>query len=157
MWHNITFDLGDWSGDGHNHFQTFHIEANYEVAVITDAYNRFCDKYKVDFINSVGMECGGYPIIPEDVTNVLLSLHIINYHNVINVEFGQNVKYIKEHERDKYNHCYLFDECIDEYIEIFFDIIKHEIPDFKWRYRDLEETNLSILDGGAYGFYSDLV
>mgnify|MGYP007106333090 CR=1 FL=1 len=38
--HNITFTLGDPSGDGHGHYVVFHMESNYSVQDITDAYNK---------------------------------------------------------------------------------------------------------------------
>lgn len=48
--------------------------------------------------------------------------------------------------------CYWFDYAEDEFLEVFFNIVRYSLPDFEWTSRDLEEDTLYLLEGAAYGF-----
>ena len=50
-------------------------------------------------------------------------------------------------------YCSYWVEGIDEFISIFFELVKQELPDLVWSDRDLNEEELYILDGAAYGLY----
>lgn len=41
----------------------------------------------------------------------------------------------------------------DEYLEIFFNIVKAKLPDLKWDTATLGFTSLSVLDGAGYGLF----
>lgn len=45
-----------------------------------------------------------------------------------------------------------FDYAEDEFLEVFFNIVRYSLPDFEWTSRDLEEDTLYLLEGAAYGF-----
>ena len=40
----------------------------------------------------------------------------------------------------------------DEFLEVFFNIVRYSLPYFQWTTRDLEEDTLYLLEGAAYGF-----
>lgn len=48
--------------------------------------------------------------------------------------------------------CYWFDYAEDEFLEVFFNIVRYSLPYFQWTTRDLEEDTLYLLEGAAYGF-----
>lgn len=54
--HNITFTLGDPNGDGHGHYIVFHMQSNYSVKDITDAYNKATEILGFDFIKTCCVE-----------------------------------------------------------------------------------------------------
>ena len=47
---------------------------------------------------------------------------------------------------------YAIEDC-DEFVGIFFNLVKVKIPDLIWDYRDLDEESISLLDGAAYGLF----
>lgn len=125
MWHNLGFILGDPSNDGHCMHETYHIIATHPAKSINKAYEEFTNMYGFDFIKLFEeYECD--TVFPEDVKKTLEELGI-DYSGYL--------------------------DGIDDFVIIFFDIIKIIIPDFEWEYRDLEETELDTLRGAGYGLF----
>lgn len=48
--------------------------------------------------------------------------------------------------------CYEFDYAEEEFVDLYFAIVKYSLPDLEWSSRDLEEETLWDLYGAAYGF-----
>lgn len=46
-------------------------------------------------------------------------------------------------------------ENSDEFVDIFFKLVKIKIPDLVWDYRDLNEESIHLLDGAGYGLFSN--
>jgi len=47
--HKIKIEIGDWSNDGHGHFETYVFDSNYSVEDIQTAYKESCKKVGVQF------------------------------------------------------------------------------------------------------------
>ena len=156
--YNYTFTLGDPSCDGHGCTKEFHIQTNYNKEDIYSAYVDFSAQYGFKYLDMVGDEYDCFGGIPEDITKVLFELGIItNEERVIRYDDtrkkyeGDTYHYLENRDH-KYDGCYEFDDCEEEFLDIFFKIIKYQIPDFEWKIRDLEEETLFILHGRGYGF-----
>ncbi len=143
MKYNIYFSLGDPWNDGHGISYDYHIVTNYSVKDIENAYMKTTEILGFNFIKEVGIEYECDRWIPEEYTSKLLSLGIINKENI--------VKEDPEFSWDAPKGCYDFNDTEDEFIEIYFNIVKYSLPDFEWEIRDLEEETLSDLNGAAYG------
>lgn len=143
MKYNIYFSLGDPWSDGHGINYEYHITANYSVEDIENAYTKTTEILGFNFIKEVGSECECDRWIPKEYTSKLLSLGIINEENIVkeDPEFSWGVP----------KGCFEFFNMEDEFIEIYFNIVKYSLPDFEWEIRDLEEETLSDLNGAAYG------
>ncbi len=142
MKYNIYFSLGDPWNDGHGYYSSYRITANYSVKDIENAYMKTTEILGFNFIKEVGSEYECSRWIPEEYTNKLLSLGIINKENI--------VKEDSEFSWDTPKGCFEFSNSEDEFIEIYFNIVKYSLPDFEWETRDLEEETLSDLNGAAY-------
>lgn len=156
--YNLTFTLGDPSCDGHGCTKEFHIQTNHSKEDIHSAYVDFSAQYGFKYLDMVGDEYECFGGIPKDITNKLFELGILeDKDRIIHFdETGERYKddrygYSKNYDL-RYDGCYEFDDCDEEFLDIFFKIIKHQIPDFEWEFRDLEEETLSILHGRGYGF-----
>lgn len=156
--YNLKFTLGDPSCDGHGCTKEFHIQTNHSKEDIYSAYVDFSAQYGFKYLDMVGDEYDCFGGIPEDITNKLFELGILeDKDRIIHFdETGEKYKddrygYSKNYDL-RYDRCYEFDDCDEEFLDIFFKIIKHQIPDFEWEFRDLEEETLSILHGRGYGF-----
>lgn len=137
--HNITFTLGDPSGDGHGHYIIFHMQSNYSVKNITDAYNKATEILGFDFIKTC---CVNYQesYIKPMYASILVKYGILNKISLEDTDFYGVSKGM-----------YYIDDGVDEYVNIFIKIIKLVLKDFILEYRDLHEDSLSILDFAAYG------
>lgn len=142
MSYNICFTLGDPSGDGHANTSEYHIVATHSVEEITNAYKKTTELLGFDFVKEVGSEYEADGWIPQEYTKKLLELNIIDD------------KYIttEDHQYGPPAGCYWFDYAEDEFLEVFFNIVRYSLPDFEWTSRDLEEDTLYLLEGAAYGF-----
>lgn len=142
--YNIGFTLGDPYEDGHGKYKTFHIECNYSVEDITAAYKDAVKLLGFDYVETVCAEYEDY-YIHENETDILLKYGIIKEEDI-----NRNVI-------DNYNYCpkdcYILDE--DEYVEIFFKIVKLILPDIVYKNRDLNETQLNLLHCAAYGIFGE--
>lgn len=156
--YNLTFTLGDPSCDGHGCTKEFHIQTNHNKEDIYSAYIDFSAQYGFRYLDMVGDEYDCFGGIPEDITKVLFELGIItNEERVIHYDdtrekYKGDTYHYEENRDHRYDGCYEFDDCDEEFLDIFFKIIKYQIPDFEWKIRDLEEETLSILHGRGYGF-----
>lgn len=137
--HNITFTLGDPSGDGHGHYIVFHMQSNYSVKDITDAYNKATEILGFDFIKTCCVKYQESYIKPT-YTSILVKYGILNKISLEDTDFYGVSKGM-----------YYVDDGVNEYIDIFIKIIKLVLKDFTLEYRDLHEDSLSILDFAAYG------
>lgn len=137
--HNITFTLGDPSGDGHGHYIVFHMESNYSVKDITDAYNKATEILGFDFIKTCCVKYQESYIKPM-YASILVKYGILNKISLEDTDFYGVSKGM-----------YYVDDGVNEYVDIFIKIIKLILKDFTLEYRDLHEDSLSILDFAAYG------
>lgn len=137
--HNITFTLGDPSGDGHGHYIVFHMQSNYSVKDITDAYNKATEILGFDFIKTCCVKYQESYIKPM-YASILVKYGILNKISLEDTDFYGVSKGM-----------YYVDDGVNEYIDIFIKIIKLVLKDFTLEYRDLHEDSLSILDFAAYG------
>ncbi len=137
--YNITFTLGDPGGDGHGHYVVFHMQSNYSVQDITDAYNKATEILGFDFIKTC---CAGYGehYIRPTYASILVNNGVLNNISLEDVDFYGVSK-----------GSYYIDDGVDEYIDIFISIIKLVLKDFILKYRNLHEDALDILDFAAYG------
>lgn len=137
--HNITFTLGDPSGDGHGHYIVFHMQSNYSVKNITDAYNKATEILGFDFIKTCCVKYQESYIKPT-YASILVKYGILNKISLEDTDFYGVSKGM-----------YYVDDGVNEYVDIFIKIIKLVLKDFTLEYRDLHEDSLSILDFAAYG------
>lgn len=137
--YNITFTLGDPSGDGHGHYVVFHMESNYSVQNITNAYNKATNLLGFDFIKTC---CVKYQesYIKSTYVSILVKYGILNKISLEDTDFYGVSKGM-----------YYVDDGVDEYVDIFIKIIKLILKDFTLEYRNLHEDSLDILDSAAYG------
>lgn len=135
--YNITFTLGDPSGDGH--YVVFHMESNYSVQDITNAYNKTTDLLGFDFIKTCCVKYQESYIKPT-YASILVKYGILNKISLEDTDFYGVSKGM-----------YYIDDGVNEYVDIFIKIIKLVLKDFTLEYRDLHEDSLSILDFAAYG------
>lgn len=155
--YNLTFTLGDPSCDGHGCTKEFHIFSSHNALEITKAYIEFSQEFDFEYLKEVGAEYECFGGIPEDITNTLFELGILeDKDRIIHFdETGERYKddrygFSKDYDL-RYDGCYEFDYCEEDFLDIFFKIIKYKIPNFEWHPRDLEEACLTILDGSGYG------
>lgn len=142
MKYNIGFTLGDPGGDGHACTTDYHIVANHSADEISKAYKETTKLLGFDFIKEVGVDFQSDYWIPEKFTKELLKLGIIDE------------KYVRESDAEwgAPAGCYEFDYAEEEFVNLYFAIVKYSLPDLEWCSRDLEEETLWDLYGAAYGF-----
>lgn len=142
MYYNIGFTLGDPSNDGHGMVSEYHIEASHSPKSIEIAYKMATEKLGWNYLETICSEYEDCTIDSEQIDD-------------INEKLGLDIKLILPDWRIRdlveNGSCYI-DK--DDFLEIFFEIITSEIPDFEWRYRELKEYTLGILDGAGYGLFS---
>lgn len=137
--YNITFTLGDPSGDGHGYYTVFHMKSNYSVKDITDAYNKATEILGFDFIKTCCVKSQESYIKPK-YASILVKYGILNKISLEDTNFYGVSK-----------GAYYIDDGVDEYVDIFIQIIKLVLKDFILEYRNLHEDSLDILDSAAYG------
>lgn len=124
--YNIGFTLGDinWLSDCTTSEE--HIQCNHSVSEIIEAYRDACKKLDFNIIKfSHSNHC-----IDKDTAKRLLYFGVIDPDCI---------------EEDG---VYWLEDS-DDFISIFFRIVKTELPDIEWSYRDLNEDYLEILHGAA--------
>lgn len=147
MEHKLTFTLGDQSWDGHGLTSVYYITCNHSSSEIESAYKEMCQKLGFDFLELFSeFECS--MTIPEEQTKILLDNGIINPDRVITEKTLEECSWYDE---DDLNTVELDGE--DEYLKIFFNIVKVKLPDLKWDPAVLDFKPLSILDGAGYGLF----
>ena len=139
MKYNIGFTLGDPRGDGHACTTDYHIVANHSADEISKAYKETTKLLGFDFIKEVGVDFQSDYWIPEKFTKELLKLGIIDE------------KYVRESDAEwgAPAGCYEFDYAEEEFVDLYFAIVKYSLPDLEWSSRDLEEETLWDLYGAA--------
>jgi hypothetical protein len=134
--YNLCFSVGDTSSDGHCIHQDYHIVCNYPARKIYEVYRQLVSELHWDFTNECSYD--GREVSKKG-TKILLEHRIIDKNEL--ETYNNTLHYIVEDEND--------------YVRIFFELIKIKLPDLKWDYRDTKEEYLDILDGTGYGlFYS---
>ena len=158
--YNYTFTLGDPSCDGHGCTKEYHIFSSHDASEITKAYVEFSQDFDFKYLKEVGAEYECFGGIPKDITNTLFELgiledkdRIIHFDETGEKYKGDRYGYSKDYDL-RYDGCYEFDYCKEDFLDIFFKIIKYKIPNFEWYPRDLDESHLTILDGAGYGLVS---
>lgn len=151
--YNYKFVLGDPSCDGHGCTEEFHIQTSHSHSEILEAYNTFAKEH-FDYLNVVGAEYECFCGIEEKYLEILINLNIIDKDDYRIIKYDESKEYISDYNRKweyLYNGCLYFDDGLEDFINIFFDIIKFVITDFEWNHRDLEEQQLYLLDHTGYG------
>lgn len=138
--HNIGFSTGDYGGDGHCLYQEYHIASNYSGEEISKAYQEISKELGWDFL----AECRGYreQCLTKEGEQHLLKLGIISESDILAAK--------EEWCGDTYAI-----ESSDEFVDIFFKLVKIKIPDLIWNYRDLNEESIQLLDGAGYGLFNN--
>lgn len=139
--HNITFSLGDQSKDGHGFYDTYHIVCNYSANEIQEAYREVIKD--LDGWNFL-YECSDYEdrYISGDGVKNLLKLGVIS----------SDDPSLKDDVYEEEETLYYVDGP-DDYIDLYFKLVKLQLKDLEWDYRDLEEECLTQLNYAGYGLY----
>ncbi len=133
-WYNITFSLGDKWNDGHGRHEEFHLICNYPADIITKTYDEICMRLDWEFCDEC-LEYENNQVSDKGVKN-LLKLGIITSSNL----------------EDDGN---FYIESTDDFVDIFFDIIKTKLPDLLWEGRNLDESILECMEDKGYGLFWD--
>lgn len=138
--HNIGFTIGDYDWDGHNLYQKYHVISNHSGEEISIAYQELSKELGWNFL----AECSRYgeQFLTEEGEQHLLRLGIISESNIFTSK------------EDWGNDTYTIENS-DEFVDIFFKLVKIKIPDLMWDYRDLNEERIHLLDGAGYGLFSN--
>lgn len=115
MEYNIGFVIGDPSGDACT--TDYHIVANHSADEISKAYKETTKL--LGFIKEVGVQSDYW--IPEKFTKELLKLGIIDE------------KYVRESDAEwgAPAGCYEFDYAEEEFVDLYFAIVKYSLPDLE--------------------------
>lgn len=138
--HNIGFSIGDYCWDGHCLYQEYHIVSNYSGEEISKAYQELSSELGWNFL----AECRGYEeqCLTKEGEQHLLKLGIISESDIL------------ASKEEWYGDTYAIENS-DEFVDIFFKLVKIKIPDLVWDYRDLNEESIHLLDGAGYGLLSN--
>ena len=134
--YNVYFTLGDPSGDGHANTSDYHMVSNYSAEEIDEAYKKATEILGFNFVEKVGLEYEDNEL-HEPYLSILIEKGIIK----------------KEDYKYEYDDKTLLDIYLDEsnFIDIFKNICKLVLPDLVINRRNLEEQQISSLEGAAYG------
>lgn len=147
MEHKLTFTLGDPSWDGHGLTSVYYITCNHSSEEIESAYKEMCEKLGFDFLELFSdYECS--LILSQEHTEILVENGIINPDKVITERTLEEYSWYGEEDLNAVEI-----EGEDDYLEIFFNIIKVKLPDLEWDRAKLDFDTLSVLDGAGYGLF----
>ena len=134
--YNVYFILGDPSGDGHANTSEYHMVSNYSAKEIDEAYKKATEILGFNFVEKVGSDYEDNEL-REPYFSILVEKGVIK----------------KEDYEYEYDGKTLLDTYLDEsdFIDIFRNICKLILPDLVIKGRDLEEQQISSLEGAAYG------
>ena len=134
--YNVCFTLGDPGGDGHANTSDYHMISNYPAKEIDEAYKKATEILGFNFVGKVGSEYEDNEL-HEPYFSILVEKGIIK---------EEDYKY-------EYDGKTLLDTYLDEsdFIDIFKSICKLVLPDLVINRRNLEEQQISSLEGTAYG------
>ena len=134
--YNVCFTLGDPSGDGHSNTSDYHMISNYPAKEIDEAYKKATEILGFNFVKKIGINHQDNEL-HESYFSILVEKGIIK---------EEDYKY-------EYDGKTLLDTYLDEsdFIDIFKNICKLVLPDLVINCRNLEEQQISSLEGTAYG------
>ena len=134
--YNVCFTLGDPSGDGHANTSEYHMVSNYSAKEIDEAYKKATEILGFNFVKKIGINHQDNEL-HEPYFSILIEKGIIK---------EEDYKY-------EYDGKTLLDTYLDEsdFIDIFKSICKLVLPDLVINRRNLEEQQISSLEGTAYG------
>ena len=134
--YNVCFTLGDPSGDGHANTSEYHMVSNYSAKEIDEAYKKATEILGFNFVKKIGVNYQDNEL-QEPYFSILVEKGIIK---------EEDYKY-------EYDGKTLLDTYLDEsdFIDIFKSICKLVLPDLVINRRNLEEQQISSLEGTAYG------
>ena len=134
--YNVCFTLGDPSGDGHANTSDYHMVSNYSAEEIDEAYKKATEILGFNFVEKVGSDYQDNELC-EPYFSILVEKGVIK----------------KEDYEYEYDNKTLLDTYLNEsdFIDIFRNICKLILPDLVIKDRDLEEQQISSLEGAAYG------
>ena len=134
--YNVCFTLGDPSGDGHANTSDYHMVSNYSAKEIDEAYKKATEILGFNFVEKIGVNYQDNEL-REPYFSILVEKEIIK---------EEDYKY-------EYDGKTLLDTYLDEsdFIDIFKSICKLVLPDLVINRRNLEEQQISSLEGTAYG------
>ena len=134
--YNVCFTLGDPGGDGHANTSDYHMVSNYSAKEIDEAYKKATEILGFNFVKKIGINHQDNEL-HEPYFSILIEKGIIK---------EEDYKY-------EYDGKILLDTYLDEsdFIDIFENICKLVLPDLVINRRNLEEQQISSLEGTAYG------
>ena len=134
--YNVCFTLGDPGGDGHANTSDYHMVSNYSAKEIDEAYKKATEILGFNFVKKIGVNHQDNEL-HEPYFSILIEKGIIK---------EEDYKY-------EYDGKTLLDTYLDEsdFIDIFKSICKLVLPDLVINRRNLEEQQISSLEGTAYG------
>ena len=134
--YNVCFTLGDPGGDGHANTSEYHMISNYSADKIDKAYKEATEILGFNFVKKIGINHQDNEL-HEPYFSILVEKGIIK----------------KEDYKYEYDGKTLLDTYLDEsdFIDIFKNICKLVLPDLVINRRNLEEQQISSLEGTAYG------
>lgn len=134
--YNVCFTLGDPGGDGHANTSDYHMISNYPAKEIDEAYKKATEILGFNFVKKIGINHQDNEL-HEPYFSILVEKGIIK---------EEDYKY-------EYDGKTLLDTYLDEsdFIDIFKNICKLVLPDLVINRRNLEEQQISSLEGTAYG------
>ena len=134
--YNVCFTLGDPGGDGHANTSDYHMVSNYSAKEIDEAYKKATEILGFNFVKKIGINHQDNEL-HEPYFSILVEKGIIK---------EEDYKY-------EYDGKTLLDTYLDEsdFIDIFKSICKLVLPDLVINRRNLEEQQISSLEGTAYG------
>ena len=142
--YKMEFSLGDPSGDGHRYYNTSYIRSNYSANDIDNIYKEACKKLGFDYVVVAASEC-------KDRTLDIKYVSILIEKGVITKDY---YLIVTEEDTDYYgDKGQIFFDEIDDFIKLYFDIIKWAKPDFEWEYIPYEVNILWTLHGAGYGLF----
>ena len=134
--YNVCFTLGDPGGDGHANTSDYHMISNYPAKEIDEAYKKATEILGFNFVKKIGINHQDNEL-HEPYFSILVEKGIIK---------EEDYKY-------EYDGKTLLDTYLDEsdFIDIFKSICKLVLLDLVINRRNLEEQQISSLEGTAYG------
>ena len=134
--YNVCFTLGDPGGDGHANTSDYHMISNYPAKEIDEAYKKATEILGFNFVKKIGINHQDNEL-HEPYFSIFVEKGIIK----------------KEDYEYEYDGKTLLDTYLDEsdFIDIFKSICKLVLPDLVINRRNLEEQQISSLEGTAYG------
>ena len=134
--YNVCFTLGDPGGDGHANTSDYHMISNYPAKEIDESYKKATEILGFNFVKKIGINHQDNEL-HEPYFSILVEKGIIK---------EEDYKY-------EYDGKTLLDTYLDEsdFIDIFKSICKLVLPDLVINRRNLEEQQISSLEGTAYG------